>query len=201
MIDIVASGKFACFTRAETPSDRLTYPVMTPSAAVGLLSAIFWKPAIKWEPREISILRPIQYHDRKTKELQKAPTASNPLPKRTLRHTRMLKDVAYRIKADLRLVGYGKEESKGKYFAQAQRRIDKGQFYSAPFLGLRECYAEFRNATESDTPIDRDLDLRLFLGWNYEAEDQEAEPVFFNASIRGGTLSISSDQYDRIYPE
>lgn len=199
MIDIVASGKYACFTRSETPSDRLTYPIMTPSAAAGLLSAIFWKPAIKWEPREISILRPIQYHDRRTKELMKAPTPAAPVQDRTLRHTRMLKDVAYRIKADVRLVGYGTEENKGKYFAQAQRRIDRGQFFEPPYLGMQECYAEVRNAKTSDTPIDRDLDLRLFLGWNYETEGNP-DPVFFNASIRGGTLEIPSSQYDRIYP-
>jgi CRISPR-associated protein Cas5d len=207
MIDIVAYGPFACFTQPETRTDRISYPVITPSAAKGLLRSIFWKPAIQWMPREIQILKPVQYHSQQTAELEKAAKPSNPSPNSAYRTTEGLRDVAYRIKADVKLVSYGRDENKAKYFAQFRRRVSRGQFFDSPYLGMREFPAFIREPRGDDAPIDFNLRQRMFLGWDYERAyskghtdgfDGEATARFFTVKIEDGVYRVPRDLYDQI---
>src|SRR5881397_378094 len=69
-------GEYACFTRPEMKVERVTYPVMTPSAARGVLEAIFWKPQFRWLVREIAVLRPIAYFSLVRNEVNSKASAS-----------------------------------------------------------------------------------------------------------------------------
>ena len=134
-IRVVAGGPFACFTRPEMKVERVSYEVMTPSAARGLLEAIFWKPAIAYRIQSITPLRPVRFTSLRRSEVKpKASVPSkanwkdgeptNPIyvdqkkkikgsirpTVRTLRSTLALKDVAYLIEADFDLVRYGLDE-------------------------------------------------------------------------------------------
>lgn len=206
MIDFVAEGERACFTRPESRADRVSYPVITPSAAAGLIRSVFWKPEIRWMIREVQILKPLKWGSRQASELMKPATPERRSPDRMHRHTEFLKDVAYRIKAEVKIVGG--EADYGKYLAQFERRLGRGQFYDSPYLGLREFPAFLREPEEDDDPIDLDLRLRIFQGWEYERSfakgDEEdfdgraKEARFVTARIEGGVYTLSRGDYDWI---
>jgi CRISPR-associated protein Cas5d len=177
-IEVVVGGAFACFTRPELKVERVSYDVMTPSAARGVLRSIFWKPAIAYRIVSITPLRPIQFVQLRRSEVEE--TAVVPTRKdweqgrpvrtidvdkkragrpnvdktRALRSTLALKDVAYLIEADFELVRYGKSEHPAKYRDQIRRRIHRGQCYQRPYLGCREFAAWFRpKREEEDKPV------------------------------------------------
>lgn len=134
-IRVVAGGDFACFTRPEMKVERVSYEVMTPSAARGVLEAIFWKPAIAYRIRSITPLKPVRFVPLRRSEVKSKASVpskanwkngtpvstidvdkkvkSDPLKpaERTLRSTLALKDAAYLIEADFDLVRYGREEA------------------------------------------------------------------------------------------
>ena len=147
-ISVVAGGSFACFTRPEMKVERVSYEVMTPSAARGLLEAIFWKPAIAYRIQSITPLKPVRFTSLRRSEVKRKasvpgktnwkqgkpvkPINVDEMEKsrpgvpavRTLRSTLALKDVAYRIEADFDLVRYGREEAAqhGREGAKAKYR-------------------------------------------------------------------------------
>jgi CRISPR-associated protein Cas5d len=76
-IKLFVFGDYACFTRPEIRVERVSYDVITPSAARGILEAIHWKPAIRWITDAIHMLRPIRFQSVRRNEVgHKAPTAS-----------------------------------------------------------------------------------------------------------------------------
>lgn len=206
MIDFVVEGDRACFTRPESRADRVSYPVITPSAAAGLIRSIFWKPEIRWMIREVQILNPLKWGSRQASELMKPATPERPTPDRMHRHTEFLKEVAYRIKAEVKIVKG--EANYGKYLAQFERRLERGQFYDSPYLGLREFPAFLREPESDDDPIDLNLRLRLFQGWEYERsyakghEDEfdgrPKEARFVTARIEDGVYTLDREDYDWI---
>lgn len=196
--------------------ERVSYEVMTPSAARGLLESIFWKPAIRWRIRSIRVLKPIRRISLLRTEVTKQASVRSAKgwakdgegnyhadDDHTQRHTLALRDVAYLIEADIQLVGYGKDEHPAKYRDQFRRRVARGQCYHRPYLGCREFPAIFSEPTGSEAPIDRSEPLgRMLFDINYDADgDGRGRPVFFQARLEDGVLDLSNHQhlYDEIY--
>src|SRR6266566_682904 len=130
-VSVKVWGAFACFTRPELKAERVSYPVMTPSAARGVLEAVFWKPEFAWRVREIWVLKEIRRFSVLRNEVNHREW------KTMQRHTLALRDVAYLIRADI-AVKPGVGEDPAKYRDQFRRRAERGQCYHRPYLGCRE---------------------------------------------------------------
>ena len=146
------AGPFACFTRPEMKVERVSYDVMTPSAARAVFESILWKPAIRWRVQRIEVLRPIRWINLRrnevsavvsTRNVQQAMAAGSGTlglyieDERQQRAGYFLRDVAYRIHADLALAP-GCTEPLAKYTEMFTRRARKGQCVNQPYLGCRE---------------------------------------------------------------
>ena len=144
------SGDFACFTRPEMKVERVSYDVITPSAARSVFEAILWKPAIRWEVRRIEVLKPIKWISVRRNEVsakasvRNAQTAMNAgqgnlalyiEDDRQQRAGLFLRDVAYRLHADLLPVGDDARANPAKYREMFQRRQRKGSASISPISG------------------------------------------------------------------
>jgi CRISPR-associated protein Cas5d len=221
-LKVKVCGDWACFSRPEMKVERVSYEVMTPSAARGVLEAIFWKPAFQWHIRKIHVLKPIRRLSLRRTEVKEKPSLGGSIEtpatlNRTRRNTLALRKVAYVIEANVHLVGYGvKENNRAKYREQFRRRVNSGACFRRPYLGCREFAAHFAPWTSDEAPptIDRSDDLgRMFFGWRYDENyastgahpdddydfSDAAEPVFFDASLENGTLVVP-DKYDQLKP-
>ena len=162
-------GDYACFTRPEMKVERVSYDVITPSAARAIFSAIFWKPAIKWNVKKIEVLSPIKWISVRRNEVG-AVAVKNPIMIEDSRQQRaglFLRDVHYRIYAEMEFIPINKrpkvlneipeslvcdeerqeirkDENPGKYYAMFERRAKKGQCFNQPYLGCREFSCEFK---------------------------------------------------------
>jgi CRISPR-associated protein Cas5d len=187
-------GRFACFTRPEYATERVSYPVITPPAAVGVLSAIFWKPEFDWIITRIWVLTEPQWTSMTRNEVKKrASTTSHidVLADRTQRHNLFLRDVDYVIFARPALRKHATEPL-AKYRDQFRRRIERGAFFSPPYLGLREYPASFAPAdlTVLKPPAGLTIpvgSMSLDLGY-HGPEGSLTEPEFFTATVRDGVL-------------
>ncbi len=200
-------GEYACFTRPEMKVERVTYPVMTPSAARGVLEAIFWKPEFTWRVEEVWVLRDIQYFSIRRNEVNSR--ASERAARgwqengggffaaedRTQRHTVALRDVAYVIRAQVELKP-GVTEDPAKYRDQFRRRVREGRCFTRPFLGCREFAAEFGEPDPNERPIDRTEDLGLMLlDLDYAPDGSgRGTPRFFQARLERGVLHVPALQ-------
>lgn len=180
-------GALACFTRPEMKVERVSYPVITPSAARGLLESILYKPQFRWQVRRIAVKKPIRFLAFRRNEVKSRLSPRNPEPlmadeDRTQRNTLALRDVEYVIEASLHLTPLanlprrkppGEDEPDGddslvKYLAMFQRRAEKGQCFAQPAFGCREFPAHFELADEpamqvpANTNPDADLGLMLY---------------------------------------
>jgi len=195
-------GEFACFTRPEMKVERVTYPVMTPSAARGLLEAIFWKPEFAWQVRRIEVLNPIRRISLLRNEAKSKITVGTAKKAghryfadddRTQRHTLALRDVAYIIHAD---VAVNNGEDPAKYRDQFRRRVAQGRCFHRPYLGCREFAANFSEPDGTERPIDLTEDLgRMLFDMRYASKGNRVEPVFFSARIEDGVLSVPKNLY------
>lgn len=155
-------GDLACFTRPEMKVERVSYDVMTPSAARGILEAIYWKPQIRWHVDRIHVLKPIRWTSVRRNEVEKKaapPSAAErrgeptkPLgieieSSRQQRASLLLRDVCYGIEAHIEILEFTFEEGgqtfseaecAGKHLAQFERRARAGQHFHQPYLGTRE---------------------------------------------------------------
>ncbi len=162
-------GEYACFTRPEMKVERVSYDCITPSAARGILEAIYWKPSIRWVIDKIHILNPIRFMNIRRNELgSKIPknniTSAMKEGKAQLetfiendrqqRAAMILKDVAYVIEAHFEYTGSedNEDNNDGKHLDMFNRRARKGQCFHQPYLGCREFPANFR-LIERDEPI------------------------------------------------
>ena len=160
-ISIEVWGDFACFSQPVSKVERLTYPVMTPSAARGVLSAIYSKPPeFYWQIDRIEVLNPIRYISFKRNEV-KDKVSNKPIyadDSRTQRQTTALRDVHYRITATI----CAQKDFKGspqQLYEQAVRRIKTGKCFDQPCLGLREFVAYFKISDGVKAPIPQDMDF------------------------------------------
>lgn len=146
-------GDYACFTRPEFKVERVSYPVMTPSAARGVLEAVMWEPEMRWEIREIRVTAPVRQLTILRNEI-KDRQGVTPLLIEKQRQQRMsliLKDVEYVITAQLALRPHA-DASLAKYCGQFERRLSRGQCHHTPYLGTREFAASFAEATGEEPP-------------------------------------------------
>lgn len=209
-LTVRAWGRLACFTRPELASERVSYPVMTPTAAVGLLESIFWKPEFRWRVVAIDVLRPVTWLQLRRNEVSKRQTAriarswaeGNPegfegydaAHNRAQRATLALLDVAYVIHAHP-VPRAGVDAPAAKYRDQFRRRVARGQYHEHPYLGCREMLADFSDALPADAPIEWDEDLgpmihHVYAGADAPSEVGYADPIYFDAKVRGGRLSV-----------
>ncbi|HLW00258.1 MAG TPA: type I-C CRISPR-associated protein Cas5c [Ktedonobacterales bacterium] len=209
-VEVKVWGDLACFTRPEMKVERASYPVMTPSAARGVLEAIFWKPEFQWEVREIRVLRPIRYFSMLRNEVKSRASYRRAQQRikggegyfadedRTQRHTLALRDVAYIITADVALRP-GVNEEATKFRDQFRRRVEHGQCYIVPYLGCREFAAHFAEPDGKEQPLDltEDLGLMLFDLKYQGAGSSRGEPYFFMARLEHGILRVPPALYPR----
>ncbi len=202
-LEVKLWGDYACFTRPEMKVERVSYPVMTPSAARGTLEAIFWKPEVTWRIKEIRVLKPISFasilrneitdrqSDRSARRWMVEGGGYDASNHRAQRHTLALRDVAYVVRAHLDL-REGVPDNIAKYRDQFRRRVTRGQCFATPYLGCREFTACFSEPDADDEPIDRSEDLGpMLLGIDY-APDRSGRgaPRFFRASLDRGVLHV-----------
>lgn len=149
-------GENACFTRPEMKVERVSYDVMTPSAARGILEAILWKPAIRWQVEQIDVLNPIRWESVRRNEVGSLMSPGtngfyidelkpDGRPKyRQQRAALFLRDVAYTIHARFEMTDKaGPEDTTIKFQEMFLRRAEKGQTFHHPYLGCREFAAHF----------------------------------------------------------
>jgi len=202
-------GDFACFTRPEMKVERVTYPVMTPSAARGILEAIFWKPEFQWQVREIWVLRPIRHFSILRNEVNSRQTLDAATrwaesgggffvdEDRAQRHSLVLRDVAYVIKADVE-PNQPSEAEEAKYRDQFRRRLQRGQCLHRPYLGCREFAADFSDLAGDERPIPLSDDLGLMLfDLDFSEDGTRGEPKFFHAQLESGILRVPQEHYAR----
>lgn len=197
-----ARGPLACFTRPEMKAERVSYEVMTPSAARGLFEAILWKPAIRWQIHRIAVLAPIQWTSVRRNEvkekqsLQQASFFADTEGRRSQRATIALRNVDYLVEATFRLTDQAAEgDTRPKFEAMFERRLVQGQHFHQPYLGCREFAADIEPAPETFQPIDpgvnRPLGL-MFYDFEYGPNrgDAAERPLFFEARLNGGVLEV-----------
>ncbi|RJQ46960.1 MAG: type I-C CRISPR-associated protein Cas5 [Gaiellales bacterium] len=210
-LEVKVWGELACFTRPEMKAERVSYPVMTPSAARGVLEAVFWKPEFAWRVREIQVLNPLRHFSILRNEVNTKMSflaAKSRLAKggsyyaeedRAQRHTLALRDVAYIIKADVNLRPDVAEDP-AKYRDQFRRRVTKGRCYHTPYLGCREFCAFFGEPAHDEKPIDISDDLGLMLFDLVFSEDGSGRgiPRFFHARLENGILKVPQELYSSL---
>ncbi len=209
-VEVRVWGDFACFTRPEMKVERVSYEVMTPSAARGVLDAIFWKPEFQWRVREIRVLRDIHFYSIRRNEVNSRASARSARAwqdsgdgyfaddDRAQRHTLALRDVAYVIAADV-AVRADVAEDPAKYRDQFRRRVLRGQCHSTPYLGCREFAANFAAPDGNEAPIARSVDLgRMLFDLDYVADGSgRGAPRFFEARLDHGILRVPPDLYEK----
>jgi len=204
-------GQNACFTRPEMKVERVSYDVMTPSAARGILEAIHWKPAIQWAIDRIRVLKPIRFESIRRNEVGHKASAAN--AERAMRSGRIegihllveedrqqraatvLRDVAYVVEAHFKLTAKaGPDENPGKHLDTFSRRTRRGQCFHQPCLGCREFPASFALIEPGEPLPEPDPALRgqHDQGWMLLDIDYAADSTsrFFRAVMRDGVIEV-----------
>ncbi|GGB54127.1 type I-C CRISPR-associated protein Cas5 [Oceanisphaera marina] len=209
-IKLLIWGDRACFTRPEMKAERVSYDVITPSAARGILEAIHWKPAIRWVIDSIKVLKPIRFESIRRNELG-AKLPANSITKgikekstagvikfieedRQQRATTLLRDVAYVITAHFELTDQaGTDDNAGKHLDIFNRRAKRGQYFHMPCMGNREFPAYFE-LVENDQELDSAPELKgeKDLGWMLHDIDfaNDNTPLFYRAIMRDGLIEV-----------
>lgn len=204
-------GERACFTRPEMKVERVSYDVITPSAARGILEAIHWKPAIRWRVDRIQVLKPIRFESIRRNEvggkLSEAAVAKAMKAgridglaavvedDRQQRAATVLRDVAYVVHAHFELTERaGPDDNVGKHLDTFNRRARRGQTFHAPCLGTREFPAAFALLEDGVEAPSRDpaLDGERDLGWMLHDIDfaNGKTPRFFRARMVDGLIEV-----------
>ena len=203
-------GPYGLFTRPEMKTERVSYDVLTPSAARGIIEAIHWRPSIRWVIDRIHVLKPIRFETLRRNEVGSVIPLRNVRAAmkngttdglhvlvedvRQQRAATLLRDVAYVIEAHVVLTGTSSTDTTVKHERMFRRRAGKGQCYHRPYLGTREFAADFALADgdepRSDLPDDqKDHDL----GWMLHDLDYNSDPPaprFFHAVMRNGVIDV-----------
>ena len=211
-------GDFACFTRPEMKVERVSYDVITPSAARAIFQAVFWKPAFQWVVTKIEVLKPIKFISIKRNEVQKVMSERSDGiligEERTQKSGYILRDVDYRIHARMVYIPIrerNKEyqrvfdeeyddsqkasENPAKYQAMFERRAKNGQCFTMPYLGTREFTCSFEYVEEPDkaqpSPIDETRDLGFMLyDMDFESNPKEPPAMFYRPMMDKGVITV-----------
>jgi CRISPR-associated protein Cas5d len=202
-VEVVVWGEMACFTRPEMKVERVSYPVMTPSAARGVLEAIYWKPEVRWRIEEIHVLNEIRYlsilrnevnsraSERAAAVWERSGGGYDATADRAQRHTLALRDVKYLIRAGFEQLPHD-DADPAKHRDQFRRRVRSGRCYARPYLGCREFSAYFAEPDGSERAIDRSEPLgTLLLDLAYASDGSgRGLPLFFEAALERGVLRV-----------
>lgn len=190
-------GDAALFTRPDAKVERLTYPVMTPTAAVGVLEAIFWKPEFRWDVVAVEVLAPVREgRVRRNETTQVLPREAalrgeriDTAAHRTQRAATILLDVRYRLHAHAALRSHATDPP-AKYRDQFRRRVERGACFSQPYLGTREFTASFGVPTDR-SPIDLSGDLGIMPHTITHGKDgRDPRTSWFRARLHGGVMVV-----------
>jgi CRISPR-associated protein Cas5d len=217
-----AGGEYACFSRPEFKVERVSYLVMTPSAARGVLEAIFWKPEFRWEIRKIHVLNPIRQMALMRNEVDSR-QGDRPIVverQRQLRTSLVLRDVAYVIDAEMVLRPHATDPI-AKYSEQFERRLARGQYHHTPYLGTREfaAWVELASGDEARQQMDLLLGTMLFdvafvpdpsrkedrltfvrhSRAGRAVTDGYTQALFFQAELKRGVLTVPREKYAELY--
>lgn len=202
-------GPNACFTRPEMKVERVSYDVMTPSAARGIMEAIHWKPAIRWQAEQIDVLKPIRWESVRRNEVGSvmSPRTSGLFieDQRQQRAGLLLRDVDYIIHAHFKLTERaGPADTVVKHEQMFWRRAEKGQSFHRPYFGCREFAANFVLVPD-DEPLPEAIDESRNLGymlhdiWHHNGAsengtphfcNEQCQPHFFRAVLDNGQLKV-----------
>jgi len=211
-VKLLVRGDYACWTRPEMKAERVSYDVMTPSGARGILEAIYWKPQIRWVVDKIRIFTPIRFTNiRRNEVASKVPTGTvKKVMKsggqvlalyadedRQQRASLLLKDVCYGIEAHFDILdnhevgGAPNPKPAGKHLDIFNRRLRKGQCFHRPYLGTREFAADFGpvdNWPDCPEELKGEYDLGFMLH-DIDFKDKMT-PHFFRAHIVDGMIDV-----------
>lgn len=202
-------GDYALFTRPEMKVERVSYDVITPSAARGIIEAIYWKPAITWHIDKIHVYNSIEFTNIRRNEVSSKISASvvdsvmnggdkqlyiNTNADRQQRASMVLKNVHYIIEAHFELTDkVGETDTIEKHYNIVLRRIRNGQCYHNPYFGCREFPVNFR-LLEGQIPKSRlegEIDLGYMLYDMVFLELEDIKPKFYRPIMRNGTINLS----------
>jgi CRISPR-associated protein Cas5d len=210
-ITIRVHGQYALFTRPEMKVERVSYDVITPSAARGIIEAVYWKPAIRWIIDKIHVLREIEFTNIRRNEVSEKISqslaerimngANDPFflssnDNRQQRAAMILKDVDYVIEAHFEINPdkAGPDDTVEKHYNIILRRLRKGQYHSAPCLGTREFGAIVELIEAEPIPISP-LTGKRDLGWMLYDMDfsnpRDIIPKFFKAEMVDGMIDLT----------
>src|SRR5262245_31212820 len=183
-------GDYACFTRPEMKVERVSYPIMTPSAARGVFEAVFWEPQIYYLIDSIQVVKRGRWFSFRRNEVQqvisidsarawmKLPEKVSPIqagggaPDGTQRNMLCLQEVEYLITAEVRLTEIGKDTPHGltKFLDEIERRARSGKCFHRPALGVREFAADFEFEEDAQAALERRA-AEIGIDWRSQSED------------------------------
>ena len=209
-------GDYACFTRPELKVERVSYDVITPSAARAIFEAILFKKyAMRWQVTKIEVLMPIKWASVRRNEVGATASIKSASiyieDKRQQKNTLLLKDVKYRIWAKLVYIPVserpkdafakhkpGADENPMKYYQMFERRAEQGQCFTQPYLGTREFSASFRlvnpdkddlcPALSAEQGGNRDLGIMLY-DMDF-SNPKDIQAMFYRAEMKEGVIIV-----------
>ncbi len=209
-IKVKVWGDYALFSRPEMKTERVSYNVMTPSAARGILDAIFWHPGLRWKIDQIYVNRPIQFTSIRRNELKSKISASNALQiyngankplyisskeEIVQRASLVLRDVEYVISAHFEMTDRANaSDNPGKFKDIMMRRLRRGECYHTPYFGTREFPVRFCLCEEEEIHTayeeqeEKDLGYMLY-DMDY-SDPENIQPMFFRAVLKRGVLDL-----------
>lgn len=200
-------GEFACFTRPEMKAERVSYDIITPSAARGILEAIYWHPGLCYHIDRIYLLNPIRFTNVRRNEVKGVLSAKNALTalrggntiayysteERQQRASMILRDVHYVVEAHFTISEDAKVgDNPGKFQSIIKRRLNNGQCYHQPYFGCREFPAHFREWSGGEIqafPVTQDLGFMLY-DMDY-SNPENIKPRFFRAKLVNGVMTTT----------
>lgn len=211
-------GDWACFTRPELKVERVSYDVITPSAARAIFEAILFKRyAMRWQVTKIEVINPIKWTTIRRNEVG-AVAGKSPIyieDKRQQKNSLLLKDVRYRIYAKLVFIpvknrskeAFGKhqpgnDENPMKYYQMFERRASQGQCFTQPYLGCREFSASWKyiDTTEDLTsPLNEDRDLGIMLyDMDFDKNPKSPDAMFYRARMEKGVIVVPDKDSEEV---
>ncbi len=210
-IQVEVWGDYALFTRPELKVERVSYDVMTPSAARGIVEAIYWHPGLRWHIDRVHVMSPISFTNIRRNEVKDKISAANvrsvmngtnrPLAIYTgesiqQRASMVLTNVRYVIDAHFTMTDKANPtDSEGKFIDIARRRLERGQCYHQPCFGCREFPANFRawqGGAVPAIPETRPLGIMLY-DMDY-SNPRDIQPMFFMAELTNGVLEVAGKE-------
>lgn len=201
-------GEYASFNRPEAKVERISYDTPTPSAARGMIEAVFFHPGLKWSVDKIYVLNPIRFTNLRRNEVKSKALASSARAAMTgsgkpiyiaasqdiqQRAAMLLRDVHYVIEAHFEMTDRANpSDNPGKFQDIIKRRLRKGQCFAQPYLGCRECTAHFglwEGGEIPTIPESRDLGWMLY-DMDY-SNPQDIQPMFFRAQMVNGVIDLT----------